>query len=145
MRFGQSTLWSPDFRISFLLNHPGIARRRWARPMSPFLSRVPMLHGVRSRQREINRDSISSEATQIGNYPQKLVPHNFDGKTNLGSGRRPPRPQPILLTPWCGSLYAKFQVRVSSDRLAGARNVPVALIFKYYRCHTENNAAGNNS
>lgn len=32
MRFGESTLWSPDFRVSFLLNRPGIAQRGQARP-----------------------------------------------------------------------------------------------------------------
>lgn len=45
---------------------------------------------------KLNQDSVLSETVQIGNYPQKLVPHNFDEKTNLDWGVQPLMPVPTI-------------------------------------------------
>lgn len=83
MCFSQSTPWTTDVHVSFRLNRPGMGSVACpGRLVSQFLCDSLPTYIVGGR-REINRDSIPSEATQIGNYPQKLVPHNFDGKTNL--------------------------------------------------------------
>lgn len=83
MCFSQSTPWTTDVHVSFRLNRPGMGSAACpGRLVSQFLCDSLPTYIVGGR-REINRDSIPSEATQIGNYPQKLVPHNFDGKTNL--------------------------------------------------------------